>query len=329
MAQTEQLVKHQFSPSIKAQLAPLKQKNNWYNWFAILLDWGIIASLIAINQLYGSILIYLVSIIIIGGRMRGLDNLMHDASHYMLFRNKSLNRWAACFLIGFPVFTAFTSYRISHYQHHKFLWTEKDPDTSRLKKMGLANRVEQSKLSFLIHYILKPFLLHQIFSSLGSAIKTLLIPGEQNKYEYSWKLLFWAVLIGGSIRYDFWLELILYYFIPLFTVFQIIRLWSDVADHSGLESGSELFASRNSYGSLLERFILYPHHDSYHIVHHLFPNIPHYNLHKTHLILLNDPEYRRAHHCAGTFSNLIPGVPSVIHDISAQEQPLVTIIGKE
>ncbi len=48
--------------------------------------------------------------------------------------------------------------------------------------------------------------------------------------------------------FNFWLYVILYWFIPLLTTFQIIRYWAEMAEHSGLNNDSELTASRNTFG---------------------------------------------------------------------------------
>ncbi|MFI3560404.1 fatty acid desaturase, partial [Staphylococcus pseudintermedius] len=106
-----------------------------------------------------------------------------------------------------------------------------------------------------------------------------------------------------------------YWIVPTLTTFQIIRYWAEMAEHSGLNNGSELTASRNTFGMPWTIFIFHPHHDNYHLVHHLFPAIPHYNLRKAHEILMRDDSYRNAHHCTGFFKTTLPGFYSVVKDI--------------
>ncbi|HGX1333098.1 TPA: fatty acid desaturase, partial [Staphylococcus aureus] len=118
-----------------------------------------------------------------------------------------------------------------------------------------------------------------------------------------------------SIMFNFWLYVILYWFIPLLTTFQIIRYWAEMAEHSGLNNDSELTASRNTFGMPWTIFLFHPHHDNFHLVHHLFPAIPHYNLKKAHIILMKDQKYREAHHCTGFFKTTLPGFYSVVKDI--------------
>jgi fatty acid desaturase len=58
------------------------------------------------------------------------------------------------------------------------------------------------------------------------------------------------------------------------------------------------------------RLIFFPRNDSYHLVHHLFPQIPARHLHQAHQELCRDPSYRR-----------LPSAVSRI-DHRAVEQPM-------
>ena len=42
------------------------------------------------------------------------------------------------------------------------------------------------------------------------------------------------------------------------------------------------------------RFFLQPHHVGYHVEHHLYPGVPHYNLQKLHELLRETPEFAEA-----------------------------------
>ncbi len=302
------------SSAVLADLRKLQKKNNWYNFFSIGLDWFLIAAAIGVSLYIGTIWMYLLAVCVIAGRMRGLDNLMHEASHNMLFKTKSLNRWIGFLFVALPVCTNFNMYCTSHYKHHRFLWTDDDPDTVALKKLGL-HQSKITKAQFLLKYIFGSFLIANLFDNIKTFIHKLITNEQQTKLEYGIKLVFWAALIGSSVIFGFWLQLILYWLIPLLFIFPIIRFWSDLADHSGLETLDPLYSSRNSYGNFLERFFLYPHHDTYHIVHHLFPAIPHYNLKQAHITLMSVPDYARAHHCTGFVASFFPGFRSVIDDI--------------
>lgn len=120
----EKLEKAKFSSDIKKRVRELQPRDNWHNIFTIAFDWLVIIGSILLVNTFPTWWMYLIAIIIIGSRMRAFDNLMHEASHFQLFKNKKLNKWIACFFVAFPVFTSFTTYCQSHYMHHRHLWHE-------------------------------------------------------------------------------------------------------------------------------------------------------------------------------------------------------------
>ncbi|MCU6339515.1 fatty acid desaturase, partial [Enterobacter quasiroggenkampii] len=158
--------------------------NNWYNFFSIALDWALIAAAIAISQFYPNVIVYLLSIVVIGGRMRGLDNLMHEASHGMLFKSRNLNKWVTSIFIAFPVFTNYKSYCSSHYKHHKYLWTDKDPDTSELKALGLSDNAI-TKRDFIFKYIFGSLFIKHVFKNIRGIVTKLFSNEDQTKAEYA------------------------------------------------------------------------------------------------------------------------------------------------
>ncbi|MCY9530065.1 MULTISPECIES: fatty acid desaturase family protein [Paenibacillus] len=304
-----------FSTEIRKKVQKLQKRNNWYNFFAISYDWLIIAGGIYLAKAYPSWWMYLISLCLIGSRMRAFDNLMHEASHILLFENRNLNKWMACFFVAFPVFTSYTTYCKSHYMHHKHLWDpEYDPDTKRYALIGL-DKPQDSIKQFLIRHILKPLTLTHVPKYIYGTIRVNILSKEEPRSEKLAKSIYWLTIIASSISFGFWKELLLFWFVPLLTTFQIFRYWAEMAEHSGLKTDNELYASRNTFGNPIERFLIHPHHDNFHLVHHLFPAVPHYNLKKAHIMLMEDEEYRKAHHCTGFFKSFVPGFFSAIEDI--------------
>ncbi|TCS97009.1 fatty acid desaturase family protein [Hazenella coriacea] len=299
---------------IEQRVRKLQTRNNWYGFFALAMDWLIIAIAIYLAHIIPTIWMYLISIVLIGSRMRGLDNMTHEASHAMLFKNRFLNRWISSFFATFPVLKSFSTYRKSHFMHHRHLWTEKDPDFIRYKLNGLDQPVEKG-WRFILKHVIRPLILIHVPGYIKGAISANFFSQDETISERCIRIGYWLLIISASILFGFWKELILFWLVPLLTTYQVISYWVEMGEHAGLKSQNALFASRNSFGGFLSRFLFHPHNDPYHLVHHLYPAVPHYNIKKAHLILMEFDEYRKAHHCMGFFKPFSPGFPSVIEDI--------------
>jgi fatty acid desaturase len=120
-------------------------------------------------------------------------------------------------------------------------------------------------------------------------------------YVISW----WIFLLGLMVcilGLQFSLIVVGLWFIAKATSYHLIRLFAEFMDHTGLDYKNDVsLFSRNlpDWGFL--RFIFHPNHDTYHIIHHLFPRIPVYNLRKADLILRELEGYNQLHRCDGYF----------------------------
>ena len=66
-----------------------------------------------------------------------MTTLGHEASHYMLFKNRKLNEIASDLLCMFPVLSTTHQYRLQHLAHHQFPNDpERDPDVLQMQASG-------------------------------------------------------------------------------------------------------------------------------------------------------------------------------------------------
>jgi fatty acid desaturase len=87
--------------------------------------WAVETYLAGGLPLYVLLPISVVSILAIGASQHQLGAVIHEATHYALFKNRKLNELASDYLGGFPIYTSTQSYRLHHFAHHQFV---NDPD---------------------------------------------------------------------------------------------------------------------------------------------------------------------------------------------------------
>lgn len=113
-----------------AERRALVQKSNLWGAWAIASTWLSIAALLAVAVLLPHPLIWLLCVVLLGGRQLALAVLAHEAAHGTLFRSRSLNDGLADWLTARPIWQDVRRYREHHRQHHRHTGTGQDPDLS-------------------------------------------------------------------------------------------------------------------------------------------------------------------------------------------------------
>lgn len=103
-----------------------------------------------------------------------------------------------------------------------------------------------------------------------------------------------TILIGATwLRFFYDFHFGFYYFwfwlFPLLYVLPYLMLLREVYQHANLGTGT-IDNSRIIHADPFTRWALLPFGNDYHLIHHIYPNIPHYHLRAAHLDLLNQSE---------------------------------------
>lgn len=264
-------------------------RSNARGFLAIFTDWFVISLffstyfLFSVLSLYAFVPIYLVSCVFIASRIRGLECLVHEASHWNLFATRSWNEKVSV-IFATPVLRVVEDYRPPHNIHHRDLGDlQVDPDIIRYERLGVN---DLPKNWFWI-VILRPLFGYHSVEYFKTIFKEFCL-SPTKRLE---KIAFWVAVILFIALSKSWMLFFFYWFVPFFVFLPIQRFWAEAAKHSSLDLNKKVGSSRNNIGPL-HRLILHPHGDGYHQVHHLSPSIPWFNLAKAHKELMKDPYYR-------------------------------------
>jgi len=96
-----------------------------------------------------------------------------------------------------------------------------------------------------------------------------------------------AHFFGGVV----WLYFLALWVVPIFTAFSLFMILRQVVQHGNADRGW-LTNSRTFLIRPLIRYAVFPLGMDYHLPHHLYATVPHYNLAKLHAFLMQVPEYR-------------------------------------
>jgi fatty acid desaturase len=239
--------------------------------------------------------------VILGNRQRALGNILHDAAHRNLTRDRRVNDLATRAIIAPLLFQSLSRYRELHFRHHLALGVKGvDPDfipipPEKARSWGLA--VAINVLS--------------IRAILGSTFGHLLdrtVPLKDRLYIVAW----WAVVlaaVAATAGTGPAVTMLAVWLAARATVFHLITTFREMCDHHGLAPGGVFSFTRDIKASGLWTVLIHPRNNAYHLTHHLLPAVPYYRLPDAQRLFAQVPAYRdRANVCRAYFAGQGPVV---------------------
>jgi fatty acid desaturase len=224
----------------------------------------------------------------VGSRFRALGNTMHECVHRTFVPSARWNH-ALGHLLSFIDFSDFTEYAREHFTHHRHLG---DPEADLdykvrrpvFEPLGALGVRHVRDAILLVH--LRRFFRPLVFTRRDPPAVAVA------RATFNVSLVALAHFVIG------WPGFLLYYVVPYVTAYQILRFFSDAVDHAGIiTEPDEFYRSRNHiHAWQWVNWLIFPGHDQYHLVHHLFPQIPCAHLGRAHRLLLEVPEYAAREH---------------------------------
>jgi fatty acid desaturase len=202
------------------------------------------------------------AVMVIGNRQLGLNILMHDAAHALLHENRKVNDFIAYWFCAPELFI----YRPYHLQHHRFVQQSEDPDLVLSKPFPITR-------TSLWRKVVRD-LTGQTFVKQYNKTRMFYICNGLGLLAFSLAGLWWAWLL-------MWL-------LPMMTWLPLVSRLRNIAEHALIvENGTDpLRHARTTYANWLERAFVAPYWVNYHCEHHMFTQIPCWNLPKAHQLLM-------------------------------------------
>lgn len=284
----------------------------WVGISRILLEYIGIALAIAICLTFWSWPLYIFTVIWIGARILALAVMLHEGLHYLLHPNPRINDQISRWLLALPLFLIVGNVRKSHFTHHKYTLTDKDPHLHRYES-DAQWQFPKSKWA-----LLKLFLGDITGINMVHFIKKQYAPQlrkdvpKKGGFKLSIEAVLYGLLFVSSVYFGFWQEILLFWFVPIFTWFGFIFRLREIGEHCGFDYSEDLVTkSRTVTASWLEQLFLSPANISYHNEHHLFPSVPFYNLKKVHRALMEHPDFKSRAKVSNSYAGVIKDCMSV------------------
>ena len=256
-----------------------------YAGLALLLHcWAVIAAAMAVGVMWPITLPLVV--MVVGGRQLGLFILMHDAAHGLLHPNRRTNDWAAKWFGGAEL----NAYRPYHLQHHRFVQQTEDPDLVLsapfpITPASLKRKIwrDLSGQTFFKQRV-SPLLVKLKSRDAGQSAISLIALEVKNQRVF---------LISNGVGFalfaaaGLWWAWLLMWLLPMATWLPLVTRLRNIAEHALVaeNNADPLRHARTTQANFIERALLAPYWVNYHGEHHMFTQIPCWNLPKAHRIL--------------------------------------------
>ena len=276
-------------PEIVQRLAKISA---WRSWWSVLQEVLLLTALITIANALWTPIIVVACVILIGTRQHALFILAHDAAHYRLFEQRWLNDAVgrACATVqGLSMRT----YRVIHRLHHNNLYGPADPDTALhggypRGRAYLAKKLLKDLTGFTAWKTYAYFFgAPAINTETNVALRPLNDTSERLRSEArrdrTMVIGFHITALVVSAATGCLFEYLILWVLPLLTVVQAILRLRAISEHGATtDFSSPLTAARTNLAGSLVEWLIFPHSVNYHIEHHLYASVPHYNLPELH-----------------------------------------------
>ncbi len=238
-------------------------------------QWAVAGAAIGVAGMAHAWPVTVLALIVIATRQHALLVLMHDASHYLLSRNKRRNDLLANLLLTFPLTISTSRYRAHHLAHHRHLNTPDDPDYADAfappTRAHLWRALLRDVTGLSTLQSLRSMDSFGVFGLFGRNDAT-------SRSECRWFVAFVATMALAATLTHAWSGLLLYWLAPMvFFLPPILRIRS-LSEHAGRAAEPVASDARSVAPGLLERLLFAPCNINCHWEHHLFPQVPSYRL---------------------------------------------------
>ncbi|MGZ6471570.1 MAG: fatty acid desaturase family protein [Bdellovibrio sp.] len=232
-----------------------------------------------VKQFFIFLTVFVLTSFFIATRLRALSMLLHEAIHSNIAKSRKANVFFGRIVSLFLPFS-YDRCLHTHTLHHKFIGeSDKDPDFNYEIQKFLYNSKGSKKNTDYFIGLVKNYLAYLKYDLWDE-----MEPQMWRVLRFSFYLIFFLCL---SYLFGYFLILLMATFV-LYCSFPLIRFLGDTFDHGELVVSEAQLQTRNQIGfSKVIYMFLFPLNDQYHLVHHIYQNIPADQLGRAHESLMS------------------------------------------
>ena len=248
-----------------------EQHSSWYAYSLVFRCLAIFFGVFVLTATFytRSVAWTLITPLLLGVAGYRIQFILHDTSHYSLFKAKRSNTFIGT-VAGWLVGVNYRRYRFTHMWHHRRNGEPEDPQYADY--LGDGGMSRQEFLRFLISPVIGGRLLPYLSREMGERE----VSGHSApKSGIKWWIGFVVVqasLFILSYQIANHPEFLFFYYVGLATMSLFLARIRTIAEHQQIPSVSNDF-SRSHKWNLIDWIFFYDSNFNYHVEHHLYPNL--------------------------------------------------------
>jgi fatty acid desaturase len=264
----------------------LTRPSNLAGAYAVVSTWIVIAATLLALARWPHPIMFVLAVVVLGGRQLALAVLMHEAAHGTLFRTRWLNERFADLTCAAPVWSDTARYRRHHLAHHAHTGTDRDPDLSLalvepMSRGSLARKIARDLLGLTgIKRVIGLVLIDLELLAFDVSGRARRLPRRGFAFHaaagarHLWRPVLTNVLLAALAGWTY-----LAWVVAYLTTFSLVVRVRSLAEHAGMARGDDpLRNTRSTHANVLARAVFAPLHVNYHLEHHVLPTVPWFRL---------------------------------------------------
>lgn len=281
-----------------SELGEFTKHKDWINVLVTTLLFASATGLILLAQ-NSHWSVYVMCFIAMGAIQHTIATFVHEAGHGHFLSNRKLNERLGQLLFSAPLLSFLEDYRYFHWEHHRFTGKpDKDPELGMYQAMKIKNtRYTKREL---ISVFLNDFTGVSYARGMGYLMKYMnekkaagLIP-KPGAWEL-FTLAIWFIAVPAIMWKTGNLQAyLIVWVLPLVTLTPTLLRWHGFGEHIRSKDGDLAQNTLTHRFGLFATLFLYPINSSFHLEHHMYPQLPWYSLRTFRKWAENNQAYKEA-----------------------------------